>query len=136
MTFRSCDCRRLDLPPDGSRWTALQDAGEGAFAFGRQIEGDETCRTIMINIPYTAWHAPIHVLRIVRTVVTIWYDDQGNHVEHRKPAPGEVVPSHSHAWEWDGNEDKPTLAPSIACGRPKGCDWHGYMTAGRLEACE
>ena len=136
MTFRSCDCRRVDLPLDGRRWTALIEAGEGAFAFGRQTGGDETYRTIMIHMPYTAEHESIHTLRIVHTVVTIGHDDHGNQVEHHTPAPGEVVPAHGHAWEWDGNEDKPSLSPSIACGTPKGSYWHGYMTAGRLEACE
>ena len=136
MTFRSCDGRLVDLPLDGSRWTAVIDAGEGAFAFGRQTEGDETYRTIMIHIPYTAKHDSVHTLRIVRMVSTTGHDDQGKEVTHRNPAPGEVVPAQRHYWEWDGNEEKPTLSPSIACGMPKGCDWHGYMKAGRLEACE
>lgn len=34
-------------------------------------------------------------------------------------------------WTWDGNEERPTLTPSIhAIGR-----WHGYLTAGRLVSC-
>lgn len=33
-------------------------------------------------------------------------------------------------WWWDGNEEAPTLDPSIA---PPG--WHGYLRAGRLESC-
>lgn len=34
-------------------------------------------------------------------------------------------------WKWDGNEDKPTLEPSIhTVGR-----WHGHLRAGRLESC-
>jgi hypothetical protein len=33
-----------------------------------------------------------------------------------------------HSWEWDGNEDKPTLTPSI---NAKGC-WHGYVRACRM----
>lgn len=40
---------------------------------------------------------------------------------------GEAHPS----WEWDGNEDKPTLQPSVHLpGR-----WHGYFTAGRMVSC-
>lgn len=36
-----------------------------------------------------------------------------------------------HYWNWDGNEDKPTLTPSInAVGA-----WHGYVTAGRMVSC-
>lgn len=34
-------------------------------------------------------------------------------------------------WAWDGNEDKPTLRPSLL--NPG--QWHGYLTAGRLESC-
>lgn len=34
-------------------------------------------------------------------------------------------------WGWDGNEDKPTLTPSIhAVGH-----WHGFLTAGVLKSC-
>jgi hypothetical protein len=36
-----------------------------------------------------------------------------------------------HSWEWDGNEDKPTLMPSInATG-----SWHGWVRAGRMVSC-
>lgn len=31
-------------------------------------------------------------------------------------------------WEWNGNKEKPSLTPSIQI--PKGCTWHGYLTAG------
>lgn len=35
------------------------------------------------------------------------------------------------SWEWDGNEDKPTLKPSVHLpGR-----WHGWFTAGRMVSC-
>jgi hypothetical protein len=30
-------------------------------------------------------------------------------------------------WEWDGNRESPTFAPSVNC---IGC-WHGYIRAGR-----
>lgn len=32
-------------------------------------------------------------------------------------------------WGWDGNEDKPTLTPSLFRMPDK---WHGHLTAGRL----
>ena len=35
------------------------------------------------------------------------------------------------AWGWDGNIDRPTLAPSIHTF----VHWHGYLRAGRLESC-
>lgn len=33
-----------------------------------------------------------------------------------------------HSWEWDGNLEKPTLAPSVHCVNV----WHGWVKAGRL----
>ncbi len=33
-------------------------------------------------------------------------------------------------WKWDGNEDRPTLSPSIHWIDR----WHGYLRAGRLES--
>lgn len=34
-------------------------------------------------------------------------------------------------WHWDGNEEKPTLAPSLLVPGL----WHGYLRKGRLESC-
>jgi len=43
----------------------------------------------------------------------------------RQPAAGVRI------WTWDGNEDKPTLTPSIlAPGQ-----WHGWLRGGRLVSC-
>ena len=116
MKFRSCDCRRIDLPDD-DRWTALLEAGEGAFSYGTQRHDIDSgpLTTIMIHVPYTAVHDSIHTLRIYRE--------------------GDEVPP-TPAWLWDGNRDAPTLEPSIACGPEGERDWHGYMTAGRMKACE
>lgn len=34
-------------------------------------------------------------------------------------------------WGWDGNEDAPTLTPSIhEVGH-----WHGFLRSGKLESC-
>lgn len=43
-----------------------------------------------------------------------------------------VPPNPEHpSWEWDGNEEKPTLTPSVHLpGR-----WHGWFRAGRMESC-
>lgn len=47
-------------------------------------------------------------------------------IEVKRGAPG----GH-RVWGWDGNEDSPTLTPSIhAVG-----NWHGYLTAGILKSC-
>lgn len=34
-------------------------------------------------------------------------------------------------WGWDGNEDKPTLTPSILAHDV----WHGFLIAGVLHSC-
>lgn len=34
-------------------------------------------------------------------------------------------------WEWDGNEDKPTLTPSVH----RVGSWHGFVRNGRMESC-
>jgi len=40
-------------------------------------------------------------------------------------------PSKGVLWDWDGNEDLPTLSPSI---NHVGC-WHGFLRAGELTSC-
>lgn len=37
------------------------------------------------------------------------------------------------SWCWDGNEETPTLTPSIQ--RKAGCRWHGYLTNGEFREC-
>lgn len=43
-----------------------------------------------------------------------------------------VVDGDAHpSWQWDGNEEKPTLSPSVHLpGR-----WHGWFRNGRMESC-
>jgi hypothetical protein len=40
-------------------------------------------------------------------------------------------PGRERVWGWDGNEDAPTLTPSIHFPG----HWHGYLRQGRLESC-
>jgi hypothetical protein len=40
-------------------------------------------------------------------------------------------PGTARHWGWDGNEDKPTVTPSIHCPG----FWHGHLRAGRLISC-
>lgn len=40
-------------------------------------------------------------------------------------------PGGPRVWGWDGNEEQPTLEPSINCVDR----WHGFLRAGRLESC-
>ena len=35
-----------------------------------------------------------------------------------------------HAWEWDGNEVKPTLRPSLQ--KSSDCRWHGWLMEGKF----
>lgn len=35
-------------------------------------------------------------------------------------------------WTWDGNEQTPTLSPSINCNGPGGCGWHGFIKKGEV----
>jgi hypothetical protein len=49
----------------------------------------------------------------------------GNH----GPSVIPIQPPHPKGWTWDGNEDKPTLNPSIHC---MSCGWHGFMRNGEL----
>lgn len=44
-----------------------------------------------------------------------------------------LLPGHAGepSWEWDGNEDKPTLTPSVHCVGI----WHGWFRAGRMVSC-
>lgn len=41
------------------------------------------------------------------------------------------APDEKQVWGWDGNEDRPTLNPSI---HDPG-HWHGYLTAGEFRSC-
>jgi len=36
-------------------------------------------------------------------------------------------------WNWDGNEQAPTLTPSIQIIGE--CGWHGWLTAGNFKTC-
>lgn len=40
----------------------------------------------------------------------------------------EAAGLHGPKWKWDGNEEAPTITPSIR--RIDGCKWHGWLTAG------
>ena len=49
-----------------------------------------------------------------------------------RPVPATDIPINGgHSWEWNGNEDKPTLSPSVnSIG-----NWHGWVRAGRMVSC-
>jgi len=41
-------------------------------------------------------------------------------------------PGFDGGWDFSGTEQEPTLRPSLG---QRCCGWHGYLTAGKLEAC-
>lgn len=41
------------------------------------------------------------------------------------------APGGNRIWGWDGNEEKPTIQPSIHTLE----HWHGFLRAGRLVSC-
>lgn len=110
--YRSAVCQqRDDLYPGALLWeTAIPD---GAFFWSRKQQGEWEGACIWIKVPYDPTHSghPWHCLSVYRA--------------------GEPKPP--HGWLWDGNLDRPTLSPSIACGDPEARDWHGHMREGRLE---
>lgn len=40
-------------------------------------------------------------------------------------------PGGARIWGWDGNEEFPTLTPSILSPN----EWHGFLRAGKFESC-
>ncbi len=42
-------------------------------------------------------------------------------------------PDQHPSWTWDGNQEMPTLTPSVL--KNSDCRWHGYLTAGVWESC-
>ena len=119
MKFRSVDCRRVEELSVRAMFEGKRIEGQFFWATQQQRREDGGVwdgRAIWIAMPYDASRSghPWHCLAVYRE--------------------GEEAPP--HGWLWDGNMDHPTLSPSIACGDPAARDWHGYLTAGRLEACE
>lgn len=39
-------------------------------------------------------------------------------------------------WKWTGDEETPTLTPSVNCNGAGGCGWHGQIFAGNLVTVE
>lgn len=49
-------------------------------------------------------------------------------------------PPAANGWTWDGNEEAPTVRPSVLLYAPDGnggavAHWHGFLTAGEWESC-
>ncbi|WP_445818652.1 DUF6527 family protein [Bradyrhizobium sp. WU425] len=41
-------------------------------------------------------------------------------------------PINANTWDWNHDEQSPTLSPSINCNGPGGCGWHGFITNGEV----
>ena len=112
MKFRNCLCERV---PDRVRLWG-EGTPVGAFYWGKLEQGDWSGDCLWIKMPYEPTHSghPWHSLAVYRP----------------------CDPKPEHGWEWDGNLNKPTLSPSIACGPREARTWHGNLLAGVLVACE
>ena len=113
MQFRSCAMRRVQLPTPGA---LVNDGEDGDFIWGTvEHPGKVDVLTLWVMVP-CIWR--IHGIPVYRA--------------------GEQPPAiEQNCWEWDGDEDKPTLNPSISTSNIRGEQvWHGFVRAGRLEACE
>lgn len=75
----------------------------------RMLDLDASLRLVLPETPRAT--CGVHHLRIVR---------EGD------PVSWEMRPY----WVWDGDEDAPTLSPSIKC---LASGWHGFLRRGRLE---
>ena len=124
MRFRSVNGIYLPEPLGASEMYGDQYCrreAEGTFFWGESVIKDWTGRHLAAIMPYWTprehrW-VPWHFLLVVR--------------------PGEPHPPCSNpVWQWDGNVEKPTLSPSIGCGHRPDFHWHGYLRAGRFEACK
>lgn len=102
MNTQSYQCTRK---PDNCHHDAMSQIGD--FCWNRHQDG--SVDGIIINAPEVGGGS--------RGIVFI-------PVQHGANSP-------CKHWGWDGNEDMPTLTPSVHwIGH-----WHGYLTAGRLISC-
>lgn len=118
MKFSSADCRWIgEREPGGWMW----DHGLpwGSFFWGEVEIGGWDGRSLWILMPYVPRYDghPWHCLPVALK------------------GAAQPDPERRACWEWDGNEKRPTLHPSIACGEAEDRDWHGFLRAGRLKAC-
>ena len=102
MNTDSADCTRLPYPFPNDRELKV-----GEFCWSKEING---VRYLHIVLPGSIRPDSI---RCSTASPTIIQDNFGP------------------VWGWDGNEDKPTLSPSLHWPG----QWHGHLVAGRLVSC-
>lgn len=126
---RPCKCSvdLIHVERGESAYAAVIAGPVGAFCFTHVHEGDLRYEALYVKLP--CQHFPddepgeLHVLPVYRGEQPI----QNNRA----------------SWKWDGNEQRPTLTPSILSrvGKEGGDHshleelWHGYITAGRAVSC-
>lgn len=123
----SCDLVRVHPPADGGTFLAVMSGPVGAFCYGWVTDGAVRYQELRMRMPCIGWE--YHGIPI-----------------YRKGEPKPAPPYKRAFWEWDGNEDQPTLTPSIStkmahrdpvkrrAGELEEV-WHGHVTAGRLVSC-
>jgi hypothetical protein len=104
MNTQSVPLRRIKVPLTEHQQT---QPGDFAWSFDSPILGDRDSAThyIYLHLPgESSWSA----------------------IQVQKGGTGGP-----RVWGWDGNEDQPTLTPSILVHGV----WHGYCRAGQLVSC-
>lgn len=93
---------------------------KGDFYWGTSVVTDDKgqehrCRSLWHVLP-SGDHGAIHIEPVPDAIK--------ERIKHGNPPK-------AHTWTWDGNEQKPTLSPSVWLkGR-----WHGYFEQGRMRSC-
>ena len=103
MNTESVDLRRVKVPVEAGTKLA---PGDFAWDFDSpELGGDRKAETAHIYVALPGEGGGWSAIKV------------------RRGAPGG-----ERVWGWDGNEDKPTLTPSIHMPGV----WHGWLRAGRL----
>jgi hypothetical protein len=105
MNTQSVDCRRITLPLSEGCVTQSGDFAWDTDVPERAEHRTSDRRYLYIHLPGEQQWSAIHV---------------------RRGGPGG-----ERVWGWDGNENRPTLTPSI---HHVGV-WHGHLVGGRLNSC-
>ena len=119
MKFGSMDAVRITPEGDETVFDAVRRTGEvkGSFVWGKR-RIDSTEYDCLYCLP------PQDNALIVGLPVT-----RDRALQDKRGEDGTF-------WWWNGDYDRPTLAPSIGVPARPPYRWHGHLTAGRWEACE